>query len=129
MTLHTRDVPNPLQATEAQEQETLIAWIRVQRPWLLDYTIYIMNERKTSVHYGSRLNRMGRLKGASDLFILWPTSKYFGLFIEMKSRKGKPTKAQIDFIERVNKIGYYGRVCYGAEEAIALVTLYLLNEL
>jgi len=119
--------PKPL--SERQEQTIVIGWIAAQFPWLINHTIYIMNEKRCSVHVGAMLNKQGRLPGASDLFIAYPTKDYTGLFIEMKSLKGKPTPAQLCFIDRMNRVGYYACVCYGAEQAIETIKNYLSETL
>jgi hypothetical protein len=118
-----------IHANERQEQITTIDWLRIKEPWLINYTIFIMNERKCSVHMGAIYNKMGRLEGASDLFIAWPTLKHFGLFIEMKTKSGRATKKQLEFIKRMNSIGYYACVCKGADDAISVITRYLKGDL
>ena len=115
--------------TERQEQECVIDWIDKAQPWLRNHTIKIHNESKCSQFIGAKLNAQGRLAGASDLFIALPTMKYFGLFLEMKSMTGKPTKLQLEFLERMNKIGYFAVCCHGADNAIATITAYLANKL
>lgn len=115
--------------SESQEQIAVIDWIRLQHPWLINHTIFIMNEQKRTPQMGARLNRLGRLRGCSDLFIAWPTTNHYGLFIEMKSKIGKPTSYQLEFLERMNKTGYFGCVCPGAENAISVITAYLANKI
>jgi hypothetical protein len=114
-----------LMPKERQIQMAVIDFIRLQYPWLIEHTIYIMNEKKCSEHLGHLLNRMGRLKGASDLFIAWPTCEHYGLFLELKRPDGKPTKSQVEFSERMNKIGYLATIAYSIEEAIAVIKDYL----
>lgn len=114
-----------IELSERQEQAIVIDWISKQHAWLRNHTIYIMNEKKCSRFVGQRLNSQGRLPGASDLFIAYPTKTFCGLFIEMKSLKGKPTKIQLEFIERMNHVGYCAQVCYGANDAIELINGYL----
>ena len=115
--------------SERQEQSIVLAWMTAQNPWLVNHTIYIMNEKRCSVHVGALLNQQGRLPGASDLFIALPTNLYHGLFIEMKSLKGRPTDAQLAFIERMKRVGYYGTVCKGADAAIDVIKDYLVNKI
>ena len=115
--------------TERQEQETVVSFINAQYPFLRNHTIKIHNEGKCSEFVGKKLNAQGRLAGASDLFIAWPTKKYYGLFIEMKSKKGKPTKVQLEFLERMSNSGYFACCCCGADNAIATITAYLENKL
>lgn len=116
-----------LNLTERQEQEVVVDWISKQYPWLIDYTIYIMNEKKCSVYVGKKLNKQGRLPGASDLFIAWPTKLYYGLFIEMKSKDGKLSKKQSEFLSRMSNVGYYAIACWGADQAIDVIKKYLKN--
>lgn len=111
--------------SERQEQEVVIEWIGLQHPWLLEHTIYIMNEKKCSAFVGKKLNKQGRLPGASDLFIALPTSIYHGLFIEMKALDGKLSVKQSEFLARMNSLGYYAIACYGAEQAISVIRNYL----
>jgi hypothetical protein len=115
--------------SERQEQEVVIKWIEMQYPFLRNHTIYIMNEKKCSKFVGQKLNKQGRLPGASDLFIAYPTNKYYGLFIEMKSEIGKPTKVQLEFLDRMAKVGYFTCCCPGADNAIATIKAYLENKL
>jgi len=115
--------------SERQEQEVVIKRIEMQYPFLRNHTIYIMNEKKCSKFVGQKLNKQGRLPGASDLFIAYPTNNYYGLFIEMKSLVGKLSKVQSEFLFRMNEIGYCARACYGADEAIATIKSYLENKL
>jgi hypothetical protein len=119
----------PKNPSEHQEQAAVIQWMKLQHPWLVNHTIYIMNEKRCSAYVGSQLNKQGRLPGASDLFIANPNFKYHGLFIEMKSLTGKPTKIQLEFLERMSKFGYFACCCCGADNAIATITAYLNNKL
>lgn len=111
--------------TESQEQIAVIDFIKFQYPDVLPFTIHVKNERKTSLYMGSLNKRLGVLKGTPDLFIAWPTSDHHGLFIEMKSRKGRPTIEQKEFIERANLKGYYATIAYGADQAIDTIRKYL----
>tara|TARA_Y100000310_G_scaffold271169_1_gene285533 strand:- start:606 stop:1019 length:414 start_codon:yes stop_codon:yes gene_type:complete len=50
---------------------------------------------------------------------------YFGLFIEMKFGKNKPSPNQLEWIERLTKANYKCIVCYGWEEARDEILNYL----
>ena len=115
--------------TERQEQECVIDWINKAQPWLRNYIIKIHNEGRYSKYVGAKLNAQGRLTGAADIFIAWPTNKYYGAWIEMKSMIGKPTKLQLEFLERMSEVGYFAACCQGADNAIATITAYLANKL
>lgn len=111
--------------SESNEQIAAMDWLRLQHPDIALHTLHIGNERKTSFYAGYMMKRMGVLKGASDLFVAFPIDKYHGLFIEVKSLKGKLTVEQKLFIERMNSAGYYACVCYGADEIIQIISWYL----
>lgn len=110
---------------ESNEQIAAMDWLRLQHPEVSLHTMHIGNERKASYYAGYMMKRMGVLKGASDLFIAWPSGSYHGLFIEVKSKTGKPTPAQNEFIERMLKKGYHACVCYGADEIMNTIIWYL----
>lgn len=111
--------------TESNEQIAAMDWLRLQHPKLADYTLHIGNERKASYYAGYIMKRMGVLKGASDLFMAWPCGGFHGLFIEVKSKIGKPTPEQTAFIKRMNEVGYFAKVCYGADEVISTMQDYI----
>lgn len=110
---------------ESLEQIAVIDWIKAQHPWLIGHTMAIPNDGRRSKIGGYILRLLGLLPGASDLFIAWPTKAYHGFFLEMKSKKGRPTKLQLDFLFRMKNVGYEGKVAYGADEAIDMIKNYL----
>jgi hypothetical protein len=111
--------------TESNEQIAAMDWLRTQYPNIAEHTMHIGNERKATYYMGYIMKRMGVLKGASDLFMAWPISGYHGLFIEVKSKVGRPTAEQKAFLQRMREVGYKAEVCYGAEEVINTMTKYL----
>lgn len=80
--------------------------------------IHIANERKTSYVQGALLKRMGVVRGASDCFMPRGNTLHKGLFLELKTTKGKPTLFQISFLEKMRKEGYMGLVAYGLDQAL-----------
>ena len=111
--------------TESNEQIAAMDWLRMQHPKIALHTMHIGNERKATYYMGYIMKQMGVLKGASDLFMAWPSGGYHGLFIEVKSKIGKPTPAQKEFLERMNSVGYKAVVCYGADEVISTMKEYI----
>lgn len=111
--------------TESNEQIAAMDWLRLQHPDVALHTMHIGNERKSSYYAGYIMKRMGVLKGASDIFMAWPSGGYHGLFIEVKSQIGKPTPEQKIFLERMNAKGYHACLCYGADEMMSTITWYL----
>lgn len=53
-----------------------------------------------------RLEREGAVKGAADLFLAIPSGDLPGLFIEMKTPRGKQSQSQMEFERSVLKQGY-----------------------
>lgn len=116
--------------TESNEQIAAMDWLRVQHPKIAEHTLHIGNERKSTYYAGYIMKRMGVLKGASDLLMAWPVLKpdgsfYHGLFIEVKSKIGRPTAEQKAFIQRMRDVGYRAEICYGAEEVISTMQDYI----
>lgn len=72
-----------------------------------------------------RLLKSGMKPGVPDMFLAYPSKNYAGLFVELKVNKNKPTKEQLEWMERLSKAGYMCAVCYGAEEAIKTISEYL----
>ena len=110
---------------EWKDQITGMTWLRLQHPVVAKHTMHIGNERKTSYWAGWIMKQLGVLKGASDLFMAWPNTLYHGLFIEVKSKTGRPTIEQREFIERMNDKEYYACFTYGADELIDTMKWYL----
>jgi len=111
--------------TESNEQIVAMDWLRAQHPQIALHTLHIGNERKASYYAGYIMKRMGVLKGASDLFMAWPKGDYHGLFIEVKSKTGKPSAEQKAFLQRMRDVGYRAEICYGADEVINTIKDYL----
>ncbi len=105
-------------------QITVVSWVQVNYPDIAKRMIHIANERKTSPYQGSILKKMGVMPGVSDLFFIIPTIEYNGLFIEIKSLKGRVSPAQKKFIHQVILDGYQGKICYGFDEVIDAIKEY-----
>lgn len=111
--------------TESNEQIAAMDWLRAQHPKIAEHTLHIGNERKSTYYAGYIMKRMGVLKGASDLFMAWPNGGYHGLFIEVKSKIGRPSAEQKAFLQRMKDVGYRAEICYGAEEVINTMKEYI----
>jgi hypothetical protein len=123
-------MPTPEQKT----QLAICEWLTRQYPRVSEHVIKIDNEGKRSVGGHMLARRMGLHKGASDLFIAWPTPKYYGLWIEVKpdgwkgpyGRKAKEHfESQLNFIARMNLRGYFAKMIVGVDEGIDTISSYL----
>ena len=68
---------------------------------------------------------MGVKAGVPDLQLLVPNGLIHGLWIELKSKKGKLQPSQRLMIQRLEEQGYLCKVCFGADEAINEIKKYL----
>ena len=71
----------------------------------------------------------GMLSGVPDLFLPVPKNGFHGLFIEMKSEKGRVTENQHWFLTNAESVGYKTAVCYSAKEAISAIQAYYDQEM
>ena len=67
----------------------------------------------------------GLRPGCSDLFLAWPNGRFHGYFLELKRKGEKPTALQLEWIDRVRKVGYAADWVDNLEGAIKLIEEYL----
>lgn len=75
-----------------------------------------------------RMRREGVRAGVPDLMLAIPSGEWNGLFLEMKRRVKSASRVSPEqkmWQERLRERGYRAEVCYGADEAIALIREYL----
>ena len=120
--------PKKRQNHEDTEQIALIQWAS----WhsfnggkLSDYLHHSPNGGSRHVAEAVKFKRMGVLAGFPDLFLFIPKGEYHGLFIELKAKGGRVSKAQADMIARLQEAGYLCCVCFGANNAIEEIESYL----
>ena len=114
---------------EAIEQERVIKWARDNENnypflWLLHSSL---NGVKLSKNQAGRAKTQGMLSGVPDLFLPVPRKNFHGLYIEMKSEKGRVSVSQSRFLSVTNELGYQSIVCYSSEDAIEKINEYLKN--
>ena len=72
-----------------------------------------------------RLKRMGTKKGVADNFIFDPPlefPEYVGTVIELKRKQGGKVSAEQErWLEGLRRRGWYTAVCYGVDDAIAMI--------
>lgn len=114
--------------SEHQEQCAVVQWARmpcnIRRYPYLDLLHAIPNAAKRSYKLAAMMKAEGLLAGIPDLSLPVRQGKYYGLYIEMKHGKNKPTASQKWAIGRLREAGYRVEVCYTGEEAIELIKDY-----
>jgi hypothetical protein len=78
--------------------------------------------RKCSKQYDA----LGFRRGMADIIYLWPTTKYHGLAIELKSLRpgSRASREQEEFLRELDEMGYRTEVCRGFREAIQVINGY-----
>lgn len=118
--------------SEHDEQATVIQWIERQ-VYIYPELDLVFSVPNGAMMGGGRIGAMranilkaeGMRPGAPDLVIPSPRGGYFGMFLEMKAKKGRLSDNQEQFIVQAEKYGYFCAVAYGADEAIEMLTNYL----
>jgi len=116
--------------TEANYQQQVVEWAK----WAyktgkypnLDLLHCSLNGVKLSALQAIKAKQQGMLSGIPDLFLPVPMGGYHGLFIEMKSDKGRLSENQHWFLNKVELLGYKTAVCYSANEAIKTIENYYI---
>jgi len=111
---------------EAIEQAKVVAWARANENnypylWMLHNSL---NGVKLSKTQAGKAKASGMLSGVPDLFLPLPKNGHHGLYIEMKSEKGRLTENQQWFLSNAESLGYKTAVCYSANEAIKRIEDY-----
>lgn len=112
---------------EQADHINIVNWFNYQFPELAPDFHHFANERRCSVQQGRLLKRMGVKKGVADFFLAFPMNHKGGLWIELKVGKNKPSKEQLEFLERKVARGYEAHVTWGFEGAKELISSYLYD--
>ncbi len=109
---------------EHQEQAALIKWCEYKGyPFNLIFAIPNGGHRHKAV--AAKLKAEGVKSGVPDLFLPVAAWRKHGMYIEMKSKKGKVTRNQRIWIDKLRKEGYQVVVCYSFDEARIDIEEYL----
>lgn len=113
---------------ETEEQAALIQWADstvIDGICVGDYLIHIPNEGKRGPKAARDAKRLGLRKGVPDLFLALPRGGYAGLWIEMKSEKGRTSTEQNQWITKLCDVGYRVEMCFCYDSAKGVITTYL----
>lgn len=104
-------------------QVQCVHWFKLQYPKLLIASS--LNGARRTVRSGARLRAAGMLKGFPDLFVCEPRGLYHGMFIEMKSAKGRLEKEQKVTMELLRERNYFVILCKSFETFVMKVKWYM----
>lgn len=115
------------QPTEHDEQAALIQWAFYKSGSISELALLfaIPNGGWRSPRTGARLKAEGVQPGVPDLCLPVARGPYHGLFIEMKTLKGKLSPEQKVWHAALREQGYRVEVCYGWEPATHTILIYL----
>jgi VRR-NUC domain len=112
---------------EHAEQAALFRWAEFARPRLPDLALMfaIPNGGHRHKATAARLKAEGVKRGVPDLCLPVARSGAHGLYIELKTERGKPTPEQYGWIRALRRQGYAAEVCRGWEQARSMIEHYL----
>jgi hypothetical protein len=108
---------------ESVIQQNAVKWFRYQYPELLLFAI--PNGGARSKTEASIMSGEGVLAGVADLFLSVPNSRYCGLYIEIKTEKGRQRDSQKIFQAKAERAGYKYAICRSADEFIETINKYI----
>jgi hypothetical protein len=79
----------------------------------------------TSPTQARKAKLTGYVRGFPDLQITEARKGFHGLFIELKTNKGRATKVQQEWIKDLNDRGYKAIICKGIDETMETINEYL----
>ena len=111
---------------EHREQCALFKWMSYHS--IFDCTFAIPNGGHRDIRVAVKLKSEGVKSGIPDIFIPIARGKVHGLFIEMKSKKGRASEKQNLMIGRLKEKGYEVKICFGFDDAKKTIEEYLSHE-
>lgn len=116
---------------EAVHQTAIFRWsrdenVRKRFPELA-LLHHVKNEEKGGVRAVAIDRAMGVKPGVPDICLPVPRNGKHGLYIELKSEGGRTSAAQDWWGERLQDQGYAWYVAHGAQEAVDIISRYLIG--
>ena len=109
--------------SESQIQQQMVKWFGYKYP---EYTLFaIPNGHKRNAITGAILKREGVVAGVADLFLMKANNNYNGLWIEVKTDKGKQSESQKEFERKALQEGYKYVICKNIDQFIEEVETYI----
>lgn len=111
--------------SEAQEQAAVVEYCDI-----LNIPVYhVPNGGLRNAREAANLKRQGVKAGVPDLCIPVARGGFHGLYIEMKTLKGKPTDKQLKWLGLLRDEGYAAYIARGAHQAERLIDQYMSGNL
>lgn len=112
--------------SESDLQKACVSWFKTKHPNIYTISSYLQGNIN-GFAASQEANSMGYQAGCPDLFIVYPSKGYHGLFIEFKSSKGKLTPLQKLWRDELIELGYKWDMINNSQDFINLINGYILN--
>lgn len=119
------------QQSESKLQTACVKWFRSEYPkyrrllYAIPNGVRLHGTEKERMITWNRLEKEGAVAGAADLFLSVPSHGTPGLYIEMKTPKGRQSKKQELFERDVVGVGYGYAIPRSEKEFRQVVRMYL----
>lgn len=104
--------------SEHRIQKAYFQWLRYKLPRVEPLAFSVPNGGYRFIATAARLKAEGVKAGVPDIFIAYPQKSFHGLFMELKTERGRPTKQQLQWLERLGSKGYMAMLCKGLDALI-----------
>ena len=113
--------------SEDSIQRGFFKWVKYQEGIypLLKALHAIPNGGSRNIIEATKLKSTGTRAGVPDMFLPYNNGTYNGLYLELKSAKGKLSKSQEYFIPLLEQANFLCVVCKSSTEAIDTVLKYI----
>ncbi len=121
----------PIRQSEHAEQVALFNWASIQSATSPELQLLhaIPNGGKRDRVTAALLKAEGVRAGVPDIFLPVARERWHGLYIELKTERGRVTEHQKRWIRELRQQGYMAAVCRGWHPASALIKAYLAGEI
>lgn len=112
---------------ESRMQQGCVKWFRLQYPKLAKALFSVPNGGTRNEREAVTLKREGATAGVSDLILAIPNKDNNGVFIEMKTPKGRVTDDQKEFLALMQSLGYRVEVVRTFDQFVSVINDQLKN--
>jgi hypothetical protein len=114
-----------MRSEESIIQKHCVAWFRMQHQQYAGLLFAIPNGGQRKKATAGIIKAEGVVRGVADLFLSVPRGQFHGMYVEMKTYKGRQSPEQVAFENAVIMQGYRYEVCHCVEDFIHEISTYL----